>query len=143
MDRITPSKRSENMRRIKSAGMKPELLVRKLVHKLGGRFRLHRHDLPGRPDLVFPSRRKIIFVHGCFWHQHAGCQLAHRPRSNLEYWEKKLARNVARDEQNVRELKRQGWRVLIVWECETRNVVGLRKKLKRFLKIGSSDAKCV
>lgn len=126
------------MRQIKSAGMKPELAVREIVHRLGGRYRLHRHDLPGRPDLVFPARRKIIFVHGCFWHQHSGCKLAHRPRSNLSYWKKKLASNVARDKRNLRALKELGWRVLVIWECETRDPKKLRRRLFRFLGLTGS-----
>ena len=103
-------------------------------YSLGGRYRLHRHDLPGRPDLVFPGRHKIIFVHGCFWHQHRRCKLAHRPRSNLSYWTKKLSRNVRRDARNLQILKDQGWYVLVIWECETREPTRLRRKLSRFLK---------
>ena len=93
--------RSANMRAIRSKGMRPELAVRSLVHKLGYRFRLHRKDLPGKPDLVFPSRRKVIFVHGCFWHSHQGCKAAHIPKSNLDYWIPKLERNRARDARNI------------------------------------------
>jgi DNA mismatch endonuclease (patch repair protein) len=121
------------MRAIRSTGMKPEMLVRRLVHGLGYRYRLHGHDLPGRPDLVFAPRRKIIFVHGCFWHQHAGCKLAHAPRSNISYWRPKLARNVARDAAHLSALKKNGWKVLVVWECQTKNVARLSQRLKRFL----------
>lgn len=136
VDKLTAERRSENMRRIHSKGMKPELLVRQLTHKLGYRFRLHRADLPGRPDLVFPGRRKIIFVHGCFWHEHddPNCVDGRRkPKSNLEYWLPKLARNKQRDAANEAQLIGQGWSVLTIWECETRNKVNLAEKLKSFL----------
>jgi DNA mismatch endonuclease (patch repair protein) len=100
MDILTPERRSSNMRAIRSKDMQPELMVRRLVHKLGYRFRLHRKDLPGKPDLVFASRRKVIFVHGCFWHSH-DCKAAHIPKSNAEYWEPKLERNRVRDRRSV------------------------------------------
>ncbi len=108
------------MRRIKSKNTKPELAVRCLVHGLGYRFRLHRRDLPGSPDLVFPGRRKVIFVHGCFWHQHPDptCKDARPPRSNSDYWEPKLARTIERDVASERELRAQGWDVLTLWECD-------------------------
>src|SRR3954453_9489446 len=108
MDRLTPERRSENMRRIKSKDMKPELLVRRLVFGLGYRYRLHRKDLPGKPDLVFPGRKKVIFVHGCFWHQHPDCREGRPPRSNITYWKPKLARNVERDMQALATLKDTG-----------------------------------
>lgn len=135
MDRISPERRSANMQRIKSKGMKPELLVRRLVHSLGYRYRLHRADLPGKPDLVFAGRRKIIFVHGCFWHQHPDpeCRVAHRPRSNLEYWEPKLARNMVRDANVQREMAEMGWDVLTLWECELKNAAPLTERLITFL----------
>ena len=132
-DKIRAEKRSENMRALRSTGMKPEMVVRQLVHGLGYRYRLHRHGLPGRPDLVFTPRRKIIFVHGCFWHQHSGCKLAHAPRTNLNYWSPKLSRNVARDSAHLSTLKKDGWKVLVVWECQTRNTAQLSGRLKRFL----------
>ena len=96
------------------------MIVRRLTHCMGYRYRLHRHDLPGRPDMIFPSRRKIIFVHGCFWHQHqaTACTIAHRPRSNVEYWETKLRRNQARDLEHHEKLHEAGWCVLTLWECE-------------------------
>ncbi len=124
--------RSANMRAIRSKGMRPELAVRSLVHSLGYRFRLHRSDLPGKPDLVFPSRRKVIFVHGCFWHSHE-CKLAHLPKSNKGYWGPKLERNKVRDLQNVEILKANGWKVLVIWECEIRNERGLSGQVRRFL----------
>src|SRR5579863_8250129 len=110
--------RSENMRAIRSKGMRPELAVRSLAHKLGYRFRLHRKDLPGKPDLVFASRRKVVFVHGCFWHSH-GCKAAHIPKTNQEYWGPKLERNKTRDAKSIEALQAEGWRSLVVWECET------------------------
>src|ERR1700683_4117479 len=110
--------RSANMRAIRSTGMKPELAVRSLVHKLGYRFRLHRKDLPGKPDLVFPSRHKVIFVPGCFLHSHHGCRSAHVPKSNLDYWFPKLQRNQARDATNLEALCADGWKSLVIWECE-------------------------
>ena len=125
--------RSANMRAIRSKGMRPELAVRSLVHKLGYRFRLHRKDLPGKPDLVFPSRRKVIFVHGCFWHWHQGCKAAHVPKTNLEYWLPKLGRNQARDARNIAALSADGWKSLIIWECELRNAAAVLKTVKRFL----------
>lgn len=124
--------RSENMRRIKSTGMGPEMRVRKLLHALGYRYRLHRYDLPGRPDIVFPRRRKIIFVHGCFWHQHT-CRDGRKPKSNSDYWKPKLARNVARDKAHKAELTKSGWEVLTVWECETKTLETLQPRLQRFL----------
>lgn len=125
--------RSENMRRIRSKGMLPELAVRSLVHRMGFRFRLHRKDLPGKPDLVFVSRRKVIFVHGCFWHSHEGCKTAHVPKSNLGYWRPKLERNRTRDARNVAALKASGWRTLVIWECETHSERTLQKRIRAFL----------
>ena len=125
--------RSENMRRIRSKDMRPELAVRSLVHKLGYRFRLHSKDLAGKPDLVFVSLRKVIFVHGCFWHCHEGCKTGHTPKSNLGYWGPKLARNRTRDAANISTLKREGWKTLVIWECETRSERTLQKRIKTFL----------
>lgn len=108
------------MAAIKSSGMKPEMMVRSLVHRMGYRFRLHAKDLPGKPDLVFRPRKKVIFVHGCFWHQHpkAECRDGRAPKSNLGYWAGKLARNVERDAENLERLKAMGWQALVLWECE-------------------------
>ena len=112
--------------------MRPELKVRSLVHRLGYRFRLHRKDLPGKPDLVFGPRRKVIFVHGCFWHSH-NCKMAHVPKSNQQYWGPKLERNKTRDREAVEALEARGWQSLTVWECETRDDDGLEGRLRGFL----------
>ena len=125
--------RSENMRAIRSKGMRPELAVRSLVHKLGYRFRLHRKDLPGKPDLVFVSRRKVIFVHGCFWHSHKDCKVAHIPKSNFGYWGPKLELNQARDSKNIEALAAAGWTPLVIWECDTVDEKALSQRVKRFL----------
>ncbi|GAB4142597.1 MAG: very short patch repair endonuclease [Sphingomonadales bacterium] len=136
-DRLDAERRSANMRAIRSKGMKPEMVVRRLVHSMGYRYRLHRKDLPGKPDLVFGPRRKVIFVHGCFWHQHddPACKLAHAPKSRLDYWQPKLARNKERDAANLAALEALGWQVLTVWECETRqkNHDTLAVRLQAFL----------
>jgi DNA mismatch endonuclease (patch repair protein) len=132
-DRISVRLRSENMRRIKSKNTSPELLVRRLVYALGYRYRLHRKDLPGRPDLVFGPRRKIIFVHGCFWHQHDACRAGRTPNSNVEYWTPKLALNLERDRKAIEALQAAGWAVMIVWECRTRDVTALQFALSDFL----------
>jgi DNA mismatch endonuclease (patch repair protein) len=121
MDVYDAATRSAVMRSVKSRNTKPEIKVRQLLHGAGYRFRLHRKDLPGKPDIVLPSKRAAIFVHGCFWHQHASCPHADRPSSNNEYWTKKLNRNIERDRANVAALKSDGWKVLILWECEIRN----------------------
>lgn len=135
MDKLTPERRSENMRRIKSKNTKPEMTVRQLAHRLGYRFRLHRADLPGKPDMVFVSRKKVIFIHGCFWHQHndPNCRDGRAPRSKSEYWGPKLLRNVERDETAVAALRAKGWHVLILWECETANAAALAERIERFL----------
>ena len=133
MDRISRERRSANMARIQAKDTAPEMVVRKIAHRLGFRFRLHRCELPGKPDLVFPSLKKIIFVHGCFWHRHAGCQLAYAPKSNQEFWMEKFEKNVQRDETNAKLLAERGWDVLIVWECETKDTDALRSKIDVFL----------
>ena len=125
--------RSENMRRIRSKGMLPELAVRSMVHRMGYRFRLHRKDLPGKPDLVFVSQRKVIFVHGCFWHAHA-CKTAHTPKSNADYWGPKLQRNKTRDRKNIKTLETAGWRPLVIWECETRTPDKVKRRVSAFLR---------
>lgn len=125
--------RSENMRRIRSKNTKPEMLVRRLVHGLGYRYRLHVRDLPGCPDMVFRRRRAVLFVHGCFWHQHTACSSNRLPKSNQGYWQTKLARNIKRDAEHLDELERSGWRVLIIWECELSKTDTLVSRLRCFL----------
>ena len=132
-DKLTVIERSRNMASIRSKDMKPELAVRKAAHSLGFRFRLHRKDLPGKPDLVFPKYRAVIFVHGCFWHQH-DCRLgAKMPKARPEYWGPKLERNKTRDAHILKALQAAGWSTLIVWECQTRTSNALELTLKRFL----------
>jgi|TARA_B100001971_G_C18223506_1_gene558790 DNA mismatch endonuclease (patch repair protein) len=121
VDKLSKERRSWNMRQIRSRDTKPELLVRKLLHKNGYRFRLHRKNLPGRPDIVLPKYQIAIFVHGCFWHRHRGCPDASTPKSRTDSWKKKFSENVARDKRNQLALRAEGWRVLIIWECETKN----------------------
>ena len=135
VDTISPDRRSENMRRIRSKGMSPELEVRRLLHAMGYRYRLHRKNLPGHPDIVFPKLKKAIFVHGCFWHQHAdrGCKITRLPKSRMEYWGPKLARNKQRDSESLALLLESGWKVLTVWECEVANPVQLKSQLLTFL----------
>ena|ERR1017187_1123052 len=133
MDNLTPSQRRRNMQRIRSTDTKPELLVRTLIHRLGYRFRLHRKDLPGKPDLVFPRLRAVIFVHGCFWHLHT-CKFGQvKPATNPSYWSAKRIGNKVRDQKNEVALGKLGWKVLNIWECETKDLAGVRKRVKRFL----------
>ncbi len=129
----TPAQRSYNMSRIRSRDTRPERIVRSLVHRMGYRFRLHRKDLPGKPDLVFPGRRKIIFVHGCFFHLH-DCRYGRVvPQKNAEFWRRKRSSNVERDRRNVAALAKAGWQVLTIWECETKTPVLLENNLRHFL----------
>jgi DNA mismatch endonuclease (patch repair protein) len=133
MDTLSRNERSKRMSLIRNRDTKPELFVRRLIHKSGYRFRLHRANLPGRPDLVFPARKKVIFVHGCFWHRHPKCGLARLPKSRLSFWLPKLTENRRRDLKNLRRLKRLGWTAEIVWECETGDQSALVQKVQRFL----------
>lgn len=121
MDIVSPSKRSQMMSGIRGKGTKPEMRVRKVLHAAGYRFRLHRKDLPGTPDVVLPRHRLAIFVHGCFWHAHQGCSLAKIPSTRTEFWSEKLLKNVRRDAVAVERLHAGGWRVLVVWECFLRH----------------------
>ena len=123
------------MARVRSKNMRPELAVRKLVFALGYRFRLHARDLPGCPDIVFRTRRKVIFVHGCFWHRHssAKCALARLPKSRLDFWLPKLEGNRERDEKNNKALRREGWKVLTIWECQLKDTGRLESRIRRFL----------
>jgi DNA mismatch endonuclease (patch repair protein) len=132
MDNRTPESRSALMSRIGSKHTAPELAVRKLLSGMGYRYRLHRRDLPGKPDIVFVSRKKAIFVHGCFWHGH-GCRIGKLPKSRIEFWTDKMKMNRKRDRLNEHALRSAGWRVLTVWQCEIKNEVPLREKLVKFL----------
>jgi DNA mismatch endonuclease, patch repair protein len=133
MDTFTRSERSAIMRRVRGKDTVPELVVRRIVHGMGFRYSLTRQDLPGRPDLAFPCRRKVIFVHGCFWHGHSCRAGRNRPASNREYWIPKLERNKTRDGANARRLRAEGWGVLTIWECQLRGEERLRKRIERFL----------
>lgn len=129
------------MSRIGPKGSRPERIVRKLAHALGYRFRLHRRDLPGTPDLVFPGRRRVVFVHGCWWHRHEDCSKASPPKSNAEFWTAKFDRNVARDRDVERRLRDAGWKVMTVWECETRDRDALADRLVAFLEVHPAEAR--
>lgn len=118
MDTVDQAKRSLMMGRIRGKDTKPELTVRRVAHRLGYRYRLHRSDLPGRPDLVFSRRRKVVFVHGCYWHRHPGCQYAYSPKSNVDFWTQKFESNLRRDLAALTLLSQSGWDPLIIWECE-------------------------
>lgn len=133
MDTLTPVERSARMALVRGKDTKPEMVVRRLVHGLGYRYRLHRRDLPGTPDLVFPARRKVILVHGCFWHRHARCALARLPKSRVEFWLPKLTANAERDARNERALRRLGWGVMKIWECQLGDTARLASRIGRFL----------
>ena len=134
-DVFTEEERSRVMRRVKGADTKPEMRVRRWLHAQGFRFRLHRKDLPGKPDIVLPKYKTVVFVHGCFWHGHPGCKASDLPASNREYWVAKIGRNVERDRRNQRLLRKQGWRVIVVWECK---LAELPKKLRGLLALRES-----
>lgn len=133
MDNLSPEARRRAMRGVRSHDTTPERIVRSIAHTLGYRFRLKRRDLPGSPDLTFPRLRAVVFVHGCYWHQHSCPHGVRQPQSNRSYWLPKLRRNVQRDKHAVRSLRQAGWRVLVVWECQTRDRLRLREKLMKFL----------
>jgi DNA mismatch endonuclease (patch repair protein) len=126
-----PEKTSRRLSAVRSRDTAPELIVRRLLHSMGLRFRLHRRDLPGRPDIMLPMHGTVILVHGCFWHRHPRCPQAQDPTRNSDFWQAKFMRNVQRDRDDQRSLRRLGWRVIIVWECETRNLPRLRRRLGR------------
>ena len=134
MDRISEEKRSEVMRRVKSKNTTPELAVRKLLYQFGFRYRLHRQDLPGVPDITLPRHRIAVFVNGCFWHQHSGCRKATIPENRHDWWERKLRRTVARDAENKRQLEESGWRVIVLWECQIRSPLALRSKIAELIR---------
>ncbi len=133
-DTVDPAKRSEIMSRVPSRDTKPELIVRRIAHRLGFRYRLHRKDLPGSPDIVFPKHRSVVFVHGCFWHRHPGCKYASNPATRAEYWERKFRDNVARDARNEALLRELGWRVMVIWGCETKDREAVAERLSSYLR---------
>ena len=135
VDSVDPTRRSEIMGRVRNKDTKPEMIVRRITHGLGYRYRLHYGKLPGRPDLVFPSRRKVIFVHGCFWHRHKGCRRATIPKTRTDSWIEKFEKNVARDRRVLSQLKKQGWKVLVIWECQTFKADRLEKRVRSFLEM--------
>jgi DNA mismatch endonuclease, patch repair protein len=132
-DVFDEAKRSAIMRAVRPSDTQPEMVVRRMLHGMGYRFRLHPRHLPGRPDIVLPRHRKVILVHGCFWHQHPACKRATRPQSNSGFWNEKLDKNVLRDVETIRGLTAAGWRVLVVWQCETRDKERLGRMLREFL----------
>lgn len=134
VDSISPKHRSWNMSRVRAKDTKPEVKVRSILHPKGFRFRKNVKSLPGVPDIVLPKYRTVIFVHGCFWHQHRGCKKSHIPKSNVEFWTEKLSKNVVRDVKHKKNLEELGWRVIYVWECELKNIEVLEAKLIKKLK---------
>lgn len=130
MDKLDPERRSANMARVRGKDTAPEMRVRRVAHRLGLRFRLHRKDLPGRPDLVFPKHRLAVFVHGCFWHRHPGCSRASTPATRSDFWQAKFKGNVARDQRQQEALEALGWRVLILWECELKDDALIAARLR-------------
>ncbi|HEX4155227.1 MAG TPA: DNA mismatch endonuclease Vsr [Acidobacteriaceae bacterium] len=133
MDILNRHERRKRMAAVRQKNTAPELVVRRILHRLGYRYRLHSRDLPGTPDIVFSRRRAVVFVHGCFWHAHAGCSRASVPVTRRAYWLKKFSTNIARDAANIRRLRQRGWRVLVVWSCETSDGDRLQARLERFL----------
>jgi len=133
VDVFTKEKRSRIMSRVKGRDTKPEILIRSVVHRMGFRFRIHRYDLPGHPDIVLPRHKKVIFVHGCFWHGHKKCGRSKRPTTNTNFWNRKLDKNIERDKVFQCKLRSMGWKVLVIWQCETRKAQKLSAKLERFL----------
>lgn len=133
VDIYSKQKRSEVMSQVRASNSKPEITVRKFLHGLGYRFRLHRKELPGKPDIVLPKYNSTIFVHGCFWHHHKGCKKSKLPESNAEFWREKIMANVARDKRTRRTLKKLGWKVMVVWECEVKSSK-LSDRLNKFLR---------
>lgn len=131
-DVFKPEERSRIMAKVRGKDTSLELSLRSLIHGMGFRYRLHVKELPGKPDMVFPRHRKVIFINGCFWHQHEGCPAAARPASNTDYWNKKLEKNLARDKSNIQKLEEAGWKVLTVWECEIKDRPALVARLRTF-----------
>ena len=139
MDTLTKEKRSWNMSRIKSKDTAPEMRVRSVLHRTGYRFQLHMKDLPGKPDIVLPKYKTVIFVHGCFWHRHKGCKYAYMPKTKIEFWEKKFSENISRDQRTEKVLKAMGWQVIILWECEIRTQT-FQEELSNRIKSGEMNA---
>lgn len=133
MDKLTPQRRSDNMARIRSKDTSPELIVRRIAHGMGYRYRLHAKDLPGKPDLVFRSRKKAIFIHGCFWHGHTECREGRVPKSRTDYWQPKLERNRLRDAAHEEALHDLGWQTLTLWECQLKDPAIVRRQIAKFL----------
>jgi DNA mismatch endonuclease, patch repair protein len=131
---LPDAQRSANMRAVRGKDTTPEMIVRRMVHRMGYRFRLHRKDLPGRPDLVLPRLSSVILVNGCFWHRHEGCRRATLPKANSSFWREKLERNADRDRSNVSALESAGWKVLVIWECEVKERSRLETMLGNFLR---------
>lgn len=140
MDRLSRARRSALMRSVRRTNTSPEMIVRRLVHSMGGRYLTNDTRLPGTPDLVFPGRRTVIFVHGCFWHRHHSCRQATTPKSNKAFWLSKFRANTRRDKIKQAQLQAQGWRVIVVWECETFNTAALRVRLAKELSLRNADA---
>lgn len=130
MDKLSPKHRSWNMGRIKSVNTSPEIIVRKLLHKMGYRFRLHRRDLPGTPDIVLPKFKTVIEVRGCYWHRHAGCPDATTPKTNTAFWVDKFNKTIERDKRNFKAIKKLGWQVIVVWQCEIKDLNILKTKFQ-------------
>ena len=133
MDHVAPEKRSEIMRAVRAKDTRPEMFVRRLIHSLGYRYRLHVKNLPGNPDIVFRPRRKVIFIHGCFWHAHEGCSKGGLPKTRIDYWKTKLENNRFRDFRNQKQLDKLGWQSLVVWQCQLRDPIKLESELIQFL----------
>ena len=133
MDTVTKTKRSWIMSKVRRQNTAPEIRVRSQIHRMGFRFRVAKKGLPGTPDVVLPRHKKVIFVHGCFWHQHPGCRLAKRPGTNLYYWNAKFEDNIARDRRNEESLTQAGWKILVLWTCEIKDGEGMKEKLVQFL----------
>lgn len=132
-DKFSKEKRSQIMSRIKGKDTKPELLIRSLIHQSGYRYSLHKKDLPGNPDIVFTKRKKVIFIHGCFWHGHKNCRRGSRPATNKKFWDEKISKNITRDKRNYRKLAKLGWQKLVLWECQLIKVEDAYLKIIRFI----------
>ena len=137
MDVFSRRKRSQIMSRISGKNTKPEILVRSILHRMGYRFRVHKKDLPGKPDITLPKHKKVIFVHGCFWHGHKNCPRSKRPGTNIEFWNKKIDGNIERDKKNIQSLESLGWKTLVLWTCEIKNQDVLMHKLISFMETNS------